>query len=256
MNAAIKQETNTQAPSTRTASKWMLLLLSGACAITACKGEDPRVTAAAQQAAKEQAAAPLLQQYEAAVSKQNWELARANADFLLLDHAGTQAAAKARTNYDEIKSKADALRDTRRLAGLWNYDSVSVKGGMQKSAAIYARDEIDGGGGGEKPVRLIFRDHPDWGRSAYLVLEAGDFRCPGGCRVPVKVDDDAPKAMAATRPDTDEAIAMFIEDERALWRMLKDSKLVAIEFPVKAGGTRTAQFEVGGLDRGQLPGWN
>jgi hypothetical protein len=29
-----------------------------------------------------------------------------------------------------------------------------------------------------------------------------------------------------------------------------------VEFPVKAGGTRTAVFEVAGLDRTKLPGWD
>jgi hypothetical protein len=62
--------------------------------------------------------------------------------------------------------------------------------------------------------------------------------------------------MAASRPKTDEAIAMFIEDERALWRMTRDAKRLSIEFPVKAGGTRTAVFEVGGLDREKMPGWD
>lgn len=236
-------------------------MLGSALALAACKGEDPQALAAAQRAAKEQAAAPMLRQYEDALSQQNWELARANADFLLLDHAGTQAATTVKERYEEIKSKADALRDERRLAGLWNYANVpvkggKVKGGTQTSAAIYAKDEIDVDGSGEKPVQLIFRDHPAWGRSAYLVLKAGDFRCPGGCRVQVKVDDAAPKAMAATRPKTDEAIAMFIEDERALWRMLVGADVVAVEFPVKAGGTRTAAFEVAGLERAKLPGWD
>ena len=31
---------------------------------------------------------------------------------------------------------------------------------------------------------------------------------------------------------------------------------MTIEFPVKAGGKRTAVFEVGGLDHGRLPKWN
>jgi hypothetical protein len=100
---------------------------------------------------------------------------------------------------------------------------------------------------------LIFRDHPSWGKSAYLVLQAGDFDCYGGCRVKVTVDDAAPKAMAASRPKTDEAIAMFIEDERGLWRMTKGAKVMKIEFPTKAVGRKTAVFEVGGLDRTQWP---
>ena len=128
---------------------------------------------------------------------------------------------------------------------MWAYQTEAAKGGSQLSAAIYAKDNLDTDGSGARPVRLIFRDHPEWGRSSYLTLEAGDFDCYGGCKVKVAIDDAAPKPMAASRPKTDEAIAMFIEDERALWRLAKDAKVLAIEFPVKAGGTRTAVFEVG-----------
>ena len=95
------------------------------------------------------------------------------------------------------------------------------------------------------------------GRQRLLsTLDAGDFACYGGCKVQVAVDGAAPPPMAASRPETDEAIAMFIEDERALWRLADAAKVLSIEFPVKAGGTRTAVFEVGGLDRSQLPKWN
>jgi hypothetical protein len=48
---------------------------------------------------------------------------------------------------------------------------------------------------------------------------------------------------------------MFIEDERALWRMARDAKRLSIEFPVKAGGKRTAVFETVGVDASKLPGW-
>lgn len=232
-------------------------VMIAAVLLGACKGEDPQAAAAAQAAAKEQAAAPVLQQYESAVAAQNWELAKAQADLLQWQHKGTQAAAKAEESYDEIKAKADAIREDRRLAGLWSYDNVAVgKKGTQKTASIYSKERVDVDGSGAKPVRLIFRDHPEWGKSAYLVLQAGDFRCPGGCKVQVKADEAAAKPMAATRPDTDEAIAMFVEDERALWRIARKAKSISIEFPVKAGGTRTAMFETGGLDGARLPGWD
>ena len=142
------------------------------------------------------------------------------------------------------------------MAALWAYQTEAVQGGEQVSAAIYAKKNVDTDGSGAKQVRLIFRDHPEWGRSSYLTLQAGDFDCYGGCKVKVGVDDAAPKPMAASRPKTDEAIAMFIEDERALWRLAGTAKVLTIEFPVKAGGTRSAVFEVGGLDRSQLPKWN
>jgi hypothetical protein len=62
--------------------------------------------------------------------------------------------------------------------------------------------------------------------------------------------------MAGSRPKTDEAIAMFVEDEKTLWKLAKGADVLSIEFPVKAGGKRTASFEVGGLDPERMPGWN
>src|SRR3546814_418504 len=109
-----------------------------------------------------------------------------------------------RPHYDEAKAKAAAADEAARVAALWSYQSENVKGGKQLSAAIYSEDAVDTDGSGANPVRLIFRDHPGWGTSSYLVLQAGDFDCYGGCRVKVKVDDAEPKSMSALRPDTDE----------------------------------------------------
>jgi hypothetical protein len=231
-------------------------VITVALALGACSpAADPQVAAAAKAAADEQAAAEAAGQFEAEYARKNWELARAHGDVLIAQHPASQAAARIRPQYEQARVKAAEAREQRRTAGLWAYQTEAVKGGSQLSAAIYAKDNVDTGGAA-RPVRLIFRDHPDWGRSSYLTLEAGDFDCYGGCRVKVKVDDAAARPMAASRPKTDEAIAMFIEDERALWRLARDAKEIAIEFPVKAGGTRTAVFEVAGLDPAKLPKWN
>jgi hypothetical protein len=228
-----------------------LLLLGG------CDQQKQRAAqAAAQAAATEEAAMHGETAFQQAVDQQNWPLAKAQADVLIAQYPGSQAAARVRTQYDAVKAKAEAEREAARTAALWNYNRLAVKGGTQVAASIYAKDDVDVDGSGAKPVQLIFRDHPAWGRSAYLVLQAGDFNCYGGCKVKVKVDEAAAKPMAASRPKTDEAIAMFIEDERRLWRMTRGAKRLSIEFPVKAGGTRTALFEVGGLDGSQMPGWD
>lgn len=226
--------------------------------LPACRRDDPEASAradAAQAAADETAARQAGAAFDEAVARQDWRLAKAQADVLLANWPGTPTAARVRAQFDGIKAKAEAAREQARTAALWSYNIETVDGGRQLSAAIYARDDVDTDGSGAKPVRLIFRDHPAWGDSSYLVLQAGDFRCGGGCRVQVKVDDAAPKAMAATRPDTKEAIALFIEDERALWRVARDARRIAIEFPIKPSGTRTAVFEVAGLDRAKLPDW-
>ena len=232
-------------------------LLIAALALGACNpAADPQAAAAAKAAAREQAAAEAARQFDAEYGKQSWELARAHGDVLMAQYPDSQAAARIKPQYEEARAKAEGARELRRTTGLWSYQTEAAKGGSQLSAAIYARQPVDVDGSGAKPVRLIFRDHPEWGRSSYLTLEAGDFNCHGGCKVKVTVDDAAARQMAASRPETDEAIAMFIEDERALWRLAKDATLLSVEFPVKAGGTRVALFEVGGLDPAKLPAWN
>jgi len=239
--------------------KTLPVLLCAALALSACKREDPAAAAAAtaaQAAAREQAAEVVAKQFEDAYAKQDWQLARGYGDVLLMDHPDSVAAGRIKERLQDAKDKLVASQDQRRMAALWAYQTEAVQGGEQVSAAIYGRKNIDTDGSGAKQVRLIFRDHPEWGRSSYLTLQAGDFDCYGGCKVKVGVDDAAPKPMAASRPKTDEAIAMFIEDERALWRLAGTAKVLTIEFPVKAGGTRSAVFEVGGLDRSQLPKWN
>ena len=238
--------------------KHALLAIVLVALLPACQGGDPQAAAqaaAAQAAAQERAAEDMARQFDDAVAAQNWHLAKGLGDVLLMDHPASAAAARIKPRLEEIRAKAEAEAQQRRLAALWSYGEEPVKGGTQLSAAIYSQEPVDTDGGGAHPVRLIFRDHPDWGRSAYLVLEAGDFDCYGGCRLKVTADGKT-HALPGSRPKTDEAIAMFIDDHKALWKLAKKSRQVSIEFPTKAVGKRTAEFEVGGLDALRLPKWN
>ncbi|MCA0197119.1 MAG: hypothetical protein LCH59_03235 [Proteobacteria bacterium] len=232
-------------------------------AATACTDREAQrqAQAAAEVLAKERDAAKLQGEYDAAVTAGNWELARVHGAALLAQYPGTQAAAVVAPALAEVTAKADATREQRRLAALWSYARVAAGKGEQRSAAILSTEPVDTGGAAPATVQLVIRDHPEWKRSAYLVLQGGDFDCYGGCKIKVAFDDAAPKPMSAWRPKTDEAIAMFIEDYRGLWKKLRKAQRLQVEFPVKggpakAGGTRTAVFEVGGLDGSQMPGWD
>jgi len=237
------------------ATKWSVVAL--AAALAACQpASDPKADAAAQAASQEQAAEEMAKAFEAEYGKQNWELARAHGDVLSAKYPASAAFGRIEARYIEVKDKAAQAREQRRTAALWTYQTQTLDKGEQVSASIYAREYVDTDGSGPRPVQLIFRDRPDWGRSSYLVLEKGDFDCYGGCKVKLKVDDAEPRRVDASRPKTDEAIAMFIEDEKMLWKTVKSAKVITIEFPVKAGGTRTAVFEVGGLDPSKMPKWN
>ena len=237
--------------------QWFAVFFVCAC-LCACAGEDPEVAKAAaaeQLAAQEAKAQEGAAAFDVAVNKENWSLAKAQADVLIDQYPDSAAAKRVRAEYDAVKQKFDDTREAARTAALWSYGTQSVKGGLQRSSAIYAKDNVDVDGTGPTQVRLIFRDHPDWGRSSYLVLQNGDFNCYGGCRVQIKIDGKPVKSLPGSRPKTDEAIAMFIEDERALWKLVKGAKTLEIEFPVKGLGKRSAMFEVAGLDAGRMPGW-
>jgi hypothetical protein len=210
--------------------------------------------AAAQAAAAEDAAKQGEAAFDAAVASGNWALAKAQGDVLVMQHPQSQAAARVKPKLEEVAAKAAAQREDARLAALWSYQAEPVKGGSQLSASIFAKDNVDVDGSGPTQVRLIFRDHPSWGKSSYMVLQKGDFDCYRGCRVKVVADGKA-HSLPASRPKTDEAIAMFIDDRKALWKLATTSKVLEIEFPTKDVGKRTAVFDTGGLDASKLPGW-
>ena len=229
-------------------------LAAAVLAVAGCNRQERLAEqAAVQAAAAEEAATQAEGAFDAAIAAGNWSLAKAQGDVLLAQHPGSEAAARVGPRLAEVTAKAEAEREARRLAGLWSYQQHKVEGGSQTSAAIYASDEVDIDGSGAQPVRLVLRDHPDWGRSTYLVLERGDFDCYGGCRVKVAIDGGAAKSMAALRPKTDDAIAMFLNDDRAVWKLLDGAEAFTVEFPVKPSGTRKATFEVAGLDRSRMP---
>ncbi len=228
-------------------------------ALSACKGEDPEAAgkaAAAQKAAQEQAAGVMEKQFEDAVAAHNWRLAKGYGEVLQVDHPTTDAAARVKDQLGDVRAKAEAEAQQQRLAALWDYGDELVKpNGHQLSAAIYSQEPVDTDGGGAHPIRLIFRDHPSWGRSAYLVLQAGDFDCYSGCKLKVTLDGKV-VSLPGSRPKTDEAIAMFVDDHKALWKLAKTGTQLSIEFPTTAVGKRTAQFEVSGLQSEKLPKWN
>ena len=234
------------------------VLAASAVLLPACKRDDPQAAAqlaAAQQAEKEQAADAAAKQFDDAVAAQDWRMARNYGEILQVEHPTSDAAARIKPKLEEIKAKAEIDQQERRLASLWSYGDEPVKkGGSQLSTAIYSQEPVDTDGGGVHPVRLIFRDHPDWGRSAYLVLVAGDFDCYKGCQLKVTVDGKV-HTLPGSRPKTDEAIAMFIDDHKSLWKFAKSAKQLSIQFPTKTVGKRTAEFEVGGLDPAKLPKW-
>lgn len=230
----------------------LLLALSLLLSLAGCKdraAEAQAARAAAMQRAQ-LAAAEQARLYEAARSGGQWELAKAYADVLLADYAGTQAADRVAATAADTASRAKLAYHTRRLAGLWTYHVQPVDQGEQRSGFLYAGVPSPAVQAEPPRVRLVLRKHPDWGTSVYLLLDTGEFDCPKGCTVGIAFDGDEPKRYAATKPK-ENLQALFVDDDAAFLQAMQQAKTVVIGV---ASGGRPLQlaFEVGGYDPARL----
>ncbi|MBS0457645.1 MAG: hypothetical protein JSS44_09985 [Proteobacteria bacterium] len=206
-----------------------------------------------QQQAKDAAANAQARNYVQARDAGQYELAQNYAKQLLHDAPDSVAAREVKTTLDDTNVKADEARDKRRLAALWTYNTELLDGGGDNnvvySASIYATPDPNFNGD-QVPVRLVLRRHPKWGRSAYLVLDHGQFDCPPGCKLSVQFDDKPPQMMASTKSDQNKQ-AMFIDDEATVREALDKIRAITVQTSVD-GQPRTLTFDVGGFDRAQL----
>lgn len=224
------------------------LMLGAALALSlaACKEEpvDP--------AFDEDAGHKLLVQYEAARTDQDWETAEYHADELRRKHGETRAAATMRATLAEVQEKAEAEREVRRLKDLWTYQKFAVDGGTQYSASLDSKVEHDPESESPRPppdATLIFRRHPDWGESAYLVLAQTALRCGPPCTLKVRFDDGEPVNYAGDPADTGTGPALFIVDRDRFLEALAGAKRVRIYLPPTEHLAPMFDFEVGGFDK-------
>jgi len=222
-----------------------LVLMAAALALAGCgpSAEERQAAArAAAQAAQEREAAEQLAGYRQALAQDNIELAAAYGELIVGRYGNTQAARELGEQYADIRAKADALKQQRYLESLWSYQTAPMGGGTQRTASLYSANTSG------PRLRLVLRNHTQWGQSAFLLPESDIFVCAKACRVSVRFDDGPAQAMAASKADSKENPGLFIEDRRAFVAGLEKAQtVVAIDVPV-AGGSETFSFEVGGYD--------
>ena len=216
----------------------LALLLAG------CGGSgDPADALDAKARAQAQA---LQSEYESARAQQNWEGAEARADELRRRFPGSEADDAIGATLADVRQQAAAARESRRLRGLWTYQAVPAAGGTQRTASIHSRTPPTGE---DLPpiapdAQLVLRDHPAWGRSAYLLLAQKDFSCPSPCRMEIAFDGGEAARLAA---DSGKGPALFIEDEGAFEDALAQARELRIRLPEGSGRLRLLVFEVGGF---------
>jgi hypothetical protein len=150
-------------------------------------------------------------------------------------------------------AEQQAAAQTNRLRGLWTYQNVTVDEGVQHSASIYSRT-VPIEEGEIAPVadaELVLRDHPSWGRSAYLLLAQSKFNCGKPCAMTIAFDGGKSKRYAGKQADSGKGPALFIEDETGFIAALKQAKTLRIALPKGSGLVTSLSFEVGGYDPSQ-----
>ena len=237
-------------------SVWILIaatLLLGACSDSNAPPTNTVNAAAASKAAGEAQAANALKLYEQMRSSQSWDLAASLGDELVKKYPGTAAATQVQQTIADVHAKGDAQITARRLARLWTYNAVPEAGGTQYSAAIESHEPIKAPGAKPARIRLVLRQHPQWGQSVYLLLDNATFDCSKGCAtLPVSFDTAPVQQMKATIPPTGEP-ALFIDDDKGFIAKIQKTKNVAIDVTIKGAGRQTVVFEVGGYDPSKMP---
>jgi len=242
-------------PPTRMSAVVFAATLVVACSSSNAPGPPAQAHAVPAAApAADAAAAKELVLYDQMRASQSWDLALSLGGEIVQKYPASAAAATVRQTLDDVRAKATAQRESRRLARLWSYAAVPEAGATQYTAAIESREPLGGGGArSAERVRLVLRVHPKWGRSVYLLLDNATFDCRKGCAtLPVKFDDAPAQRMKATIPPTGEP-ALFIDDDKAFIAKLEKAKTVAIDVAIRNLGAKTLTFEVGGFDATKLP---
>lgn len=239
-----------------------IAILSGALALAVCSSGSNAPSASAQDAtalAKANAEAQSrksLELYEQTRASGSLDIAAQVGAETVAKYPGSAAAAKIKETLAEVTAKAKEDSEKRRLAGLWAYTVVSVRGGTQYAASIENNPPLSLPGlvgKDAKHAHLILRQHPEWGQTVYLMLDNEKFNCKAGCKnLPVSFDGEPAKPWKATIPPTGEP-ALFIDDEEAFFARVLKAKNVAIDVALVENGKRTLVFETGGLDTSHLP---
>jgi hypothetical protein len=255
------------------------LALLAACAP---KGPTPEQLAQRAAAAKAQQMAA---QYDAAVTREDFALAQILGNIVLVQYPGSAEAARIRPVYTQIIAAAEQQRDRKRQADLWTYHAVPNKHGVGTvyTGFIWALAAPDSR---EPSIRLVLRNHPEWGLSAYLLLDrarrpgapgdssvpdvgaahatpppagniAGDrvaspYHCPEpACHISIRFDGGAAQIFTAYEPDERGTGALFIEDYALLTAAIEAAQWMTIDMPTPAG-IRELRFEVAGYDPQRL----
>jgi len=228
----------------------LAVLLCSGCSDPQQAALEARARAAAQQAAARHKA---LEAFQAVRLSGNGKVALTLGEDLVRRWPQSAEAVEVKKSLVELRGSVAADREKSRLANLWVYHQSAADG---VSAFIYRQgDSAAAADLGTMPgLRLVLRNHPEWGRDIFLLVGNGRFDCAPRCTVEVVVDGKDKHRVAAFASQPNQNPALFFEDEKAFLELLKSAKTLDIQAPMKGNASSRAYFEVAGFDPSRWPG--
>lgn len=221
----------------------LLILCFG---LLACTGQDEETGELS--AADQAKSAALFDAYETARQEKNWQAAEATAEQLRSKYSDSEAATKLAPTLAQVREQAEQAREQRRLSELWDYQTIAMGNGMQRSATLYSHTAAaeEGVVATTPDAQLVLRDHPSWGRSTYLLLALSRFDCGKPCAMQISFDGGEAQRYAGRQADSGSGPALFIEEDQRFIAAMSQAKKVRIKLPEGSARIPVLTFEVAG----------
>ncbi len=131
----------------------------------------------------------------------------------------------------------------------WRYDEFENKmgRGMIKLATVNSSNEMEFAPPYQGPQRARFnlRQHPEWGKQAYLIIERGQFICRShDCEVLVRFDDAKPVRFKGANSADYDSTTLFIDGTDLLIESIKSHREMFIEAQFYQEGRRIFEFDI------------
>ena len=219
--------------------------------LAACAGEPEPGTMTPAQADE---ANTLIHEYDKRRFDHDFAGAAKVADRLRKKYPDSKEMAKVRESLEDVMARAEAQAGLNRLAALWEYQANAVTGGTQYTALIpsYVEPDENGMPSGPSDARLVLRVHPEWGKSAYLLLAQSQFQCGDPCTMQIAFDGFPAESYIGEQADSGNGPALFIEERERFYAAMLDAQVVKITLPKTGTFAPKLRFDVGGYDANRL----
>lgn len=153
-----------------------------------------------------------------------------------------------------VANTAPAITSVAETGWAYNISEDEMTGKPIRSACVTSENEVDlPWPYGPTRGRLCLRNHPQFGRDAYVSLVGdGQILCPSydGCELSVRFDNAEPQTFSGAAPDDHSSDMVFFSDyERPrLEKAVARAKVTRVQLEFYQAGSQAFRFDTSGFN--------